>query len=249
MRRAFPALMCFVIVFSAFSSAAQQQFKLNTNEAYEYNLQYVGINAGTAVIEIGGIEDYDGKKVYHIKSSAKSSAWISVLYKVDDKVDSYIDVAGFFSRKLVKSIREGRFSQDITIYFDQENKKVRDGDKTCDIPYGTQDILSAFFYFKVQKLEAGKDWFIDVYADGKVHKLQVQTLGRERIKTPAGEFKTLKVKPIMKFETIFKQDGDVAIWLTDDDRHIPVLMKSKVVIGSVSAVLVKVRKSKSGDGK
>ena len=241
------ATLCASGASGAFGAPATAEHRLNIGETYEFNLEYIGMNAGSAVIEVKGVETYEGKKVYHLVSTAKSNRVISMVYKVDDKVESFIDVNGFFSRKLVKSIREGKYSQDITIYFDQEKNKVREGDKTYDVPRGVQDILSAFFHFKVQKLDVGRDYFIDVYAEGSVWKLQVQTVKRERIRTPAGEFITLKVKPFMKFETIFKQQGDVDIWVTDDARHVPVLMRSKVVIGSVSAVLVKLKKGKPYD--
>ncbi len=45
------------------------------------------------------------------------------------------------------------------------------------------------------------------------------------------------VKPLLKSEGIFMRKGDVYIWLTDDDRKIPVKMKSKVKVGAVNAVL------------
>ena len=37
---------------------------------------------------------------------------------------------------------------------------------------------------------------------------------------------------------IFKNTGRLVIWLTDDERRMPVLLKSKVTIGSISVVLV-----------
>ena len=41
----------------------------------------------------------------------------------------------------------------------------------------------------------------------------------------------------MQFESIFKQAGDVTVWVSDDKWHLPVLMKSAVAIGSINAVL------------
>jgi hypothetical protein len=44
----------------------------------------------------------------------------------------------------------------------------------------------------------------------------------------------------MKTEGIFNRKGAIYIWITDDARRIPVLMKTKVAIGSVTATLVEV---------
>jgi hypothetical protein len=58
------------------------------------------------------------------------------------------------------------------------------------------------------------------------------------IKTRLGRFKTVVIKPMLKSEGVFDRTGDMLIWLTDDERRIPILMKSKVRIGSITATLV-----------
>jgi hypothetical protein len=68
--------------------------------------------------------------------------------------------------------------------------------------------------------------------------VEVQVLRKERLKTGLGEFNTVVIKPLMKSEGIFNRKGDMVIWLTDDDRHIPVMMKTKIVVGSIVATLV-----------
>jgi len=46
------------------------------------------------------------------------------------------------------------------------------------------------------------------------------------------------IKPLLKSAGIFARTGDMHIWLTDDERRMPVLMKSKVRIGSIVVTLV-----------
>jgi hypothetical protein len=67
--------------------------------------------------------------------------------------------------------------------------------------------------------------------------MEVRVLGRETIKTPAGKFNCVVIEPLLKAGGIFKNNGRLVIWLTDDERRMPVLMKSKVAIGSVKVVL------------
>ena len=62
-------------------------------------------------------------------------------------------------------------------------------------------------------------------------------LGRERIRVPAGTFDCIVIEPMLKAGGIFKNKGRLVIWITDDDRRIPVLMRSKLLIGSISVVL------------
>ena len=61
---------------------------------------------------------------------------------------------------------------------------------------------------------------------------------REQIRTPLGSFKTLKVTSRLKFQGIFAAAGNVTAWLTDDSRHIPVMIRSKLKVGEVTLILV-----------
>ncbi len=63
-------------------------------------------------------------------------------------------------------------------------------------------------------------------------------LRNERVRVPAGEFATVVIKPILQSEGIFLKKGEVYIWLTDDEKRIPVMVKSRVKIGSFVAKLV-----------
>jgi len=61
--------------------------------------------------------------------------------------------------------------------------------------------------------------------------------GRERVKVPAGEFDCLVVEPVLEGEGLFQHEGKLTIWMTDDARKMPVLMKTKVKVGSIDASL------------
>jgi hypothetical protein len=63
------------------------------------------------------------------------------------------------------------------------------------------------------------------------------------VKTPAGKFQCVVVEPLLRAGGIFKNKGRLVIWLTDDERRIPVQMKSKVMIGSIKVVLQEIREA------
>jgi hypothetical protein len=69
----------------------------------------------------------------------------------------------------------------------------------------------------------------------------VYVLGKEKIKTSLGELNTIKIKTYPKYEGVFQNKGEIYIWLTDDARKIPVLMKSTISIGSIVSTLVEAR--------
>ena len=48
-----------------------------------------------------------------------------------------------------------------------------------------------------------------------------------------------KAEPLVKEGGLFKHDGDIIIWITDDDLKMPVKVRSKIVIGHIEVVLTK----------
>ncbi|MBI5750296.1 MAG: DUF3108 domain-containing protein [Nitrospinae bacterium] len=215
-------------------------------EKFTFDITWMGISAATATLEVFQKTKYKGKEVYHIVSTARSSKFISTFYPVDDRVETFIDSKEIFSYLLKVRQREGRYKSDKETEFDHVNhkayyRKVGSKEEVFDIPPKIQDALSCYYYFRtMDNIEVGKSVIIETFESKKTWQLEVQALGREKIKTPAGEFNTILVKPLLKFKGIFINKGDVYLWITDDHRKIPVQMKSKVIIGFFTATLISI---------
>lgn len=226
------------------SFAETKPFPFAVGEKFTFDITWMGISAATATLEVFQKTKYKDNEVYHIVSTARSSNFISTFYPVEDKVETFIDAKGVFSYLMKVRQREGRYKSDKEIEFDQMNhkayyRKAGSKEEVFDIPPKIQDALSCFYYFRtLDNIEVGKSVFIETFESKKTWQLEVQALGREKIKTPAGEFNTILIKPLLKFKGIFINKGDVYLWVTDDYRKIPVQMKSKVIIGYFTATLI-----------
>lgn len=62
-------------------------------------------------------------------------------------------------------------------------------------------------------------------------------LGRQTIEVEAGKFRCYVVEPLVQKGGLFKNEGKIVVWLSADDRKIPVKVATKVVIGYVGAEL------------
>jgi hypothetical protein len=78
---------------------------------------------------------------------------------------------------------------------------------------------------------------VPTFADDKRNEVKVEVKGREDIDSLFGRVSTLIVMPLMKFKGLFDKDGDTIIWMTDDICRVPVKIKSKILIGSLTAEL------------
>jgi Protein of unknown function (DUF3108) len=212
-------------------------------EKLVFDLTWAGIKAGTATQEI--IND---NGVIKIVSTARSADWISVFFKVDDRIESVLAgtrPTGLGLPKIYRmKIREGKTRRDKEITFDRGKRlafyvdHLNGEKKDFEINENTLDTLSSFYFVRSMPLEVGKSVFIDVFDSKRLWNTEVQVLRREKIETVLGTFNTIVVRPLMKSEGIFEKKGDMYIWLTDDKRHVPVKMKTKVPIGSITATLV-----------
>jgi hypothetical protein len=217
-------------------------------ERLEFSVGYGVIKAGTAVMEIAEIVKIDGRKCFHIVSTARSNKFFSVFFKVDDRVESFMDVHGLYSWRYDKHLREGKFRADVSMVFDQEKHLAlyNQGKDTFEVAEYAQDVLSAFYFVRTQELTLGRSIFVPNHTDKKNYPLEVKVLRKERVKVPAGEFDCVVVEPIMKTPGIFEHKGSLRVWLTDDEMKMPVLMKSKVVIGSISTELTSYKPGQVG---
>ena len=210
-------------------------------ERLDFVLKWTGLKAGIASLET--VKEANGN--IRIISIANSADWVSVFYPVEDRVISTVE-----SNSTLKSLnyrvllKEGRHRRDKEFIFDHTAKKVflRDNLKheLAEFPMqnGIFDPLAAFYNMRRMDLEVGKSVFVPVFDSKKVWNVEVQVLRKEKIETSLGVFDTIVIRPDMKSEGIFSGKGELLIWLTDDGKKIPVLMKSKVTVGSIVAELV-----------
>jgi hypothetical protein len=239
--RVLTGVLPFVMALAVF--AAQPVCALTIPEKLVFELTWTGIKAGTATQEI--MDDHD---TVRIVSTARSADWLTHFFPVEDRIETVLTNAHPALLGLPKSyrmkIREGKTRRDKEILFDHANRTALYIDhlngerKNVDITEKTLDTLSSFYYIRSLRLEVGKSVFISVFDGKRLWNTEVQVLRKEKIKTKLGSFDTIVVKPLMQSEGIFEKKGDMYIWLTDDKRLVPVKMKTKVPVGSITATLV-----------
>lgn len=208
-------------------------------ERLEFDIKYGFIHAGHAVLQVRKIVDCGGHPTYHIVSTARTNKFFSFFFKVDDRVESFVDIRGIFSHRFEKHLREGSFKADRVTNFDAINHLAITGKDSIPTYPFVQDMLSAFYYARTQKIQAGVPLYIDNHTDRKNYPIEVKVHRKERVRVKAGSFDCLLLEPVLSSSTIFENKGKLFIWVTDDEYKMPVKMKSKVVIGSFTAELKK----------
>ncbi len=237
------------LVSAAASPATARQNIVTANRVFRagerlsYRISWSDILlAGTAVMEIVADRLPDGTNVLRFQSTARSSGFVSSFYPVNDTIISVVDAEGLCSLSYSLDQSHGSRKRHRRYTFDQRNHTVvvRNPDEagTFSIPPRAQDALSALYYLRSRDaLVPGTSVAINVFDSDKTWAVEVKVLGKERIKTVLGELDTIKVVTYPRYEGVFQHKGEITMWLTDDVRKIPVLMKSKISIGSIVSTL------------
>lgn len=213
-------------------------------EYFQFSIDWNGLNGGSSLMQVQNLHTVDGHRVYRIVTKTESNSFVSRFYKVRDRAESYIDAEKLVSRRFVKHLREGSYKKDLDVRFDQDaHKAVYAGGPTLDVPAQVHDVLSAFYYVRTRPLVVGSTFSIPTHDNQKSYEMEVRVLKKERIEVPAGKFDCILVEPVLKSEGVFQSKGSIYVWLSDDERRIPVLVKSKVPIGSISVSLTDMRLS------
>ncbi len=237
------SLIAFFLSASLMFSAAPAAFAFRVPEKLVYDLTWGGIKTGAATLEI---ENLDG--LVRIVSTAQSAAWISLLYTVDDRIESVLSRYPQHSslgnpRHYRVRIREGRYRRNKEIIFESGKNKALyidhlKGEKKDIVTHeNTFDPLSSLYFIRTLDVVPGKSVYIYVVDGKKLSNVEVRVLRRERITTKLGDFDTIVIQPLLKSEGIFNRRGDMYIWLTDDEKRIPVKLQTKVALGKVIATL------------
>lgn len=206
-------------------------------EKLSFDVNYGFINAGSATMEVVRLIEFENRPCFQIVTKARSNSFFSNIFKVEDRVETIIDAVGLFTWRFEKNLREGKYRSDRQYTFDQRNNSVVYKGDTIALEPFSQDALSALYYVRTQPLEPGTSLYIDNFIDGKKSRLEVRVHERETITVDAGTFDCIVVEPLTQSAGVFKHEGRLTVWLTDDRLRMPVLMKSKVFVGSISAEL------------
>lgn len=219
-------------------------------ERFKYVIKYQFISAGTASLEVHNGPLINNRPTLHIVSNAQSNKIIDSVFKVRDVNASIVDRSSMASLTFHQNLKEGHYHvmrnttlDYVSRTFNYERKyKGKTNVKTGALNEPVSDILSSFFYTRLLPLESGKEYGIRVFSDGDVYSLLVKVGTKiEKIKVPAGEFECILLEPAVTGDAIFKIDGGkMYIWLTNDERRIPVLIRSKVALGAFDAELTEI---------
>ena len=217
-------------------------FSFPQKQTLTYSVDWRVFPAGTAVIRFEAAGDRE-----NITASADTSGAINLLFHVSDRFQSSFDRSKGCTDDFNKQTVEGRRQMSSTLHLDyaqhrsflDEKNLVTKQNKHVEsaIPGCVTDLLTGVFYASSQPIELGHGFVTPVVDAMHIVPVTMKVESREEIKTPLGTFKTLRVQPTAAAGVV-KNRGNIWIWYTDDERHLPVQMRARLFWGTITFRLI-----------
>jgi hypothetical protein len=223
--------------------APQQQY-LPQRQTLSYGVDWRVFPAGTASFHL----ETDGT-TQRVQANGDSIGAVSLLFKVVDRFQSSFDRRTGCSQTFAKQLQEGRRQIVSTLQFqygarkqvlDEKNLvKGTSKHQEAPIPECVSDLMSAIFVAGAQPLEVGRSFVLPVADSMRVMPVTFKPEAREEIKTAAGTFQTIRVEPTADAGVV-KNRGNIWIWYSDDNRHLPVQMRARLFWGTITLRLTSI---------
>ncbi|MBS1790310.1 MAG: DUF3108 domain-containing protein [Acidobacteria bacterium] len=191
-----------------------------------------------------------------LRASAISKGLLIAIigYDVKDRFETLVNPHDFSARLSFKEIKEGKKHQAQTAVFnlgtqsvnftanDLNNQQAPVKEKSAAREDGMLDLLSAFYFVRMQKLREGQLIRFPVNDDGVNYWFDIAVGKHEKLKTDCGKIKTIKIEPkLLGPGKLISRPGEMTMWLTDDNLHIPVKLEAKTSSGTVKAKLLNLK--------
>lgn len=218
--------------------APQAGFNFPAKRTLNYAVDWRVFPAGVVAFH----EEADGD-TERIAVTADTVGAVNLLFRVTDRFQSAFNRQTGCSLSFAKQLVEGRRKVNSTLEFHYaQNQAVFDENnlvsgirkhQTFAIPPCVTDSLSAIFYAASQPLNVGQSFTVPLADAMRTVRVTMKVEGRDEIKTPAGTFQTIRVEPTADAGVV-KNRGNIWIWYSDDDRHIPVQMRARLFWGTIT---------------
>jgi len=239
-RYAIAFLCAFVLASLAHGqlAAPQPNFSFPQKQTLTYSVDWRVFSAGTAVLHFETTGDRE-----RLTANADTSGAINLLFHVSDRFQSTFDRQKGCTEEFDKQTVEGRRQINSTLRIDYtQNKAILDEKNQVTgqtkhvetpVPGCVTDLLTGMFYAASQPLVPGKSFSFPVVDAQKTVSVTMRVESREEIKTSLGSFKTVRVQPTADAGVV-KNRGNIWIWYTDDERHLPVQMRARLFWGTIT---------------
>ncbi|MDR2592896.1 MAG: DUF3108 domain-containing protein [Chitinispirillales bacterium] len=224
---------------------AVESERFANNETLVFEVGWTVFKAGYLILSTTHLRS---RGLLRISAKAMTGNKVSAIYKVRNHEISWIDADGLYPVFFEQHVREGKkYKADNYIVYDNVADKLflkKSDLKVFDTPKFTHDYISVMYYVRTMPLNPGDEFEASLFSRPKTYPLKFKVHAkRETVNVGGKSYNCVKVEPALVGEgRVFTKKDKMEVWVTDDENHYPVMLKSKAKIGSLNAKLIQVIK-------
>jgi hypothetical protein len=203
-------------------------------EKLSYTAKLGMLSLGSGTLEVASLDTVRGVESFRLRFRLRGK---NAFYSLDDVLESWVGTQDLVSRRFVQDFLENDKPKHriYEIYPDSGFFRQHGRDTTFATPREPLDDAGFFYFVRVTPLEVGKKYTYDRYFRKDKNPVTIKVLKRERMELPDGtKVRCLVLHPVIDSRGLFSKRSDTRIWLTDDERRIPVQIRSKFPFGTIT---------------
>ncbi len=203
-------------------------------ETLLYEIKFGFVTLGEAMMHVADIDTIRSEPALHVVFAMKGG--VMTIYRLHDRMDSWIGLNDFSSRRFVQDFHEGNSFRYTAwdIYPDSGFYQEEGVDSTVATSPDPLDDYAFFYFARTLDLEIGKRYEFNRYFRPDRNPVVLEVLNRDTLDLPAGRFSTVVVHPIIQGRGILAEGREARMWITDDDRRLVVQLKVKFPFGTLA---------------
>lgn len=248
MKNKLSLIVAFFLISNLVHSETPSELRTVINTAFKpgeilkFRVHYGIMDAGEVTLEVkSDYTNLGGRDCYHFVGNGKSVGAFDWFFKVRDRYESVVDKQAMVPWLFVRRVNEGGYIINQNVSFNHNDDSAKSEKATISVPDNTQDLVSSFYYARTIDFTNAKEgdiFQITGYLDDAVIPLNLKFLGREIVSSKKGDFRCIKLRPMLQEGRVFKAKEDMTIWVSDDQNKIPIRVQTNILIGSVKMDLV-----------
>jgi hypothetical protein len=217
-------------------------------EVLQYEVEWRLVRAGTA--RLSRLSQANGSLQTDLH--LESAGLVSKLYRVNDNYSVSYD-AGFCAGATFMRSEEGSRRRETNVTFDREHKKslyvekdlIKNNvalQKELDVPPCVHDVVTALNRLRSTKIALGQSVQFPVTDGKRLINAKIEAQEKEKVKTSLGTYQTVRYEAHLFNDNLYVRKGRLFIWLTDDDKRLPVQIRVRLnfPVGTISLQLEKI---------
>ncbi|MFQ5835885.1 MAG: DUF3108 domain-containing protein [bacterium] len=232
----------FLLLVAAGKGEKIQPFK--PGEKLTYRVKIFGLPVGEETLEIKDAVQIDGYLTYPLFWRVRIIDPFSLLYHFDYTIESFVDVNTLYPRLVRFHFEEGSRIKDREIRLDQAEgiALIKDwrGEFKREFSVPAMDTVSLIYWLRAQDLRVGKSFSLSLIEGRNPRKIEIKVLRKEEVTTYSGNYSAFLCSEVASDKT------EVKLWISDDERHLPVKFQAETSIGTLTAYLVSIESADQG---